>query len=402
MKRSPLSPDLVVILSGVVAALFVGKLPPAIPVLRDALGITLLEAGFLLSLVQLAGMTLGLAVGLTADGLGLRRTMLTGLAILTLAGALGGWARGADDLLWLRAAEGLGFLLVALPAPSLIRQLVPLERLNVTLGLWGSYMPFGTALALLCGPWVLGALGWQGWWWGLAALSACMTLWMALAVPSDAERRRAMAASNLATTAARERWWHRMGQTLTARGPWLVALIFAMYSGQWLAVIGFLPAIYAQAGVSGHLAGALTAFAATCNVFGNVGAGRLVHRGVRPARLLNAGFAAMALGAFFAFGLADAPGGLRYAGVLLFSGMGGMIPSTLFMLAVRLAPSERTVSTTVGWMQQCQACGQFAGAPLVAWVASGTGGWQWTWAVTGTACLVGMLLTTGLPRGARG
>ncbi len=45
------------------ARLHVGKLPPAIPVLRDALGVTLLQAGFLLSLVQLAGMTLGLAVG---------------------------------------------------------------------------------------------------------------------------------------------------------------------------------------------------------------------------------------------------------------------------------------------------------------------------------------------------
>ena len=64
MRRSALSPDLIVILSGVTAALYVGKLPPALPVLRDALGITLLQAGFLLSLVQLAGMTLGLAVGL--------------------------------------------------------------------------------------------------------------------------------------------------------------------------------------------------------------------------------------------------------------------------------------------------------------------------------------------------
>ncbi len=399
MRRSALSPDLIVILSGVTAALYVGKLPPALPVLRDALGITLLQAGFLLSLVQLAGMTLGLAVGLTADSLGLRRSMLAGLAILTVAGALGGWARDASDLLWLRAVEGFGFLLVALPAPSLIRQLVPLERLNLKLGLWGAYMPFGTALALLSGPWVMNALGWPGWWWSLAALSAGMALWMALGVPSDARRRHAAPAGAAAT---RERWWHRMGQTLAAPGPWLVALIFAMYSGQWLAVIGFLPSIYDQAGVGGGLAGALTAFAAACNMLGNIGAGRLMHRGVHPGRLLNAGFAAMALGAFVAFGLpADVSPLLRYAGVLLFSGMGGMVPATLFMQAVRLAPSERTVSTTVGWVQQCSALGQFAGAPLVAWVAGAAGGWHWTWAVTGTASLMGVLLATRLPRAPR-
>ena len=56
------------ILAGVAAALHVGKLPTALPVLRESLGVTLLQAGFMLSLVQsgflvllvlMAGMLLG-------------------------------------------------------------------------------------------------------------------------------------------------------------------------------------------------------------------------------------------------------------------------------------------------------------------------------------------------------
>ena len=43
-------------------------------------------------------------------------------------------------------------------------------------------------------------------------------------------------------------------------------------------------------------------------------------------------------------------------------------------------------------MQQWSAAGQFAGPPLVAWVAGLVGGWQWTWAVTGACSLVGALL----------
>jgi CP family cyanate transporter-like MFS transporter len=93
MKRPLIDPALLVILAGVCAALHVGKLPPALPALRDALGVTLLQAGFLLSMVQLAGMTLGLAVGLTADSFGLRRSMLLGLGTLAVASAVGGWAR---------------------------------------------------------------------------------------------------------------------------------------------------------------------------------------------------------------------------------------------------------------------------------------------------------------------
>ncbi len=388
MKRPVIDPALLVILAGVCAALHVGKLPPALPVLRDALGVSLLQAGFLLSMVQLAGMSLGLAIGLAADGFGLRRSMLLGLGTLAAASIAGGWARGANDLLVLRALEGFGLLMAALPAPSLIRQLVPLHRLSAMLGLWGAYMPLGSALGLLLGPLVLGAVGWQGWWWGLGGLTAAMALWLAVGVPPDGFRGAALAR----TPAPSSPWRQRLGRTLRARGPWLVALSFAVYSSQWLAVIGFLPSIYMQAGIGGAVVGLLTALAAAVNIVGNVGSGRLLQRGLRPRTLLIAGFSAMALGAFMAFAVAPGQPLLRYAGVLLFSMLGGMIPGTLFSLAVRLAPGDDTISTTVGWMQQWSAAGQFAGPPLVAWVAGLVGGWQWTWAVTGACSLVGGLL----------
>ena len=62
------------------------------------------------------------------------------------------------------------------------------------------------------------------------------------------------------------------------------------------------------------------------------------------------------------------------------------------MCALRLAPSEGTVSTTVGYMQQWSALGQFAGPPLVAWVAAEAGGWQWTWVVSATLSFMGAVL----------
>ena len=52
-----------VIWVGVSAALHVGKLPPTLPVLREQLGMSLVQAGFLLSMVQTAGMLMGVLVG---------------------------------------------------------------------------------------------------------------------------------------------------------------------------------------------------------------------------------------------------------------------------------------------------------------------------------------------------
>ncbi|MDO8456853.1 MAG: MFS transporter [Burkholderiaceae bacterium] len=399
-----LSPAFVVILAGVSAALHIGKLPPALPVLREALGITLLQSGFLLSTVQLAGMTLGLAVGLTADGIGLRRSLLAGLLVLFGVGALGGWAQDATGLIALRALEGFGFLLVSMPAPGLVRQLVPPHRLSAMLGIWGAYMPLGTAVALLLGPLVIFVSNWQVWWWGTAGLSLAMAVWVWRVVPSD-QQRRSVAKPLMGVTAnARTGWLARLRQTLVSPGPWLVALSFAVYSGQWLAVIGFLPSIYAQSGVAGGSSAVLTALAAAVNIVGNLASGRLLQRGVAAQLLLYTGFCVMALGTLLAFatfplaGGTGLPAGIKYVAILLFSAVGGMIPGTLFSLAVRLSPDERTVSTTVGWMQQWSALGQFAGPPLVAWVASGAGGWHWTWLVTGACSLLGVLLARQVGR----
>jgi cyanate permease len=185
----------------------------------------------------------------------------------------------------------------------------------------------------------------------------------------------------------------RLRLTLAAPGPWLVALSFSMYSGQWLAVIGFLPTIYTQAGVPPASTGVLTALAAAVNMLGNIGSGRLLHRGVPAPRLLLIGFVTMGLAAAATFGATDWPPAPRYLAVLAFSGIGGLIPATLFALAVRLAPSEGTLSTTIGWVQQWSSFGQFAGPPLVAWVASRAGGWQWTWVATGLCSIAGLGLT---------
>lgn len=380
-----------VVIVGMTCALHVGKLPVAIPVLQETLGLTLLEAGFLLSLVQLAGMLLGLPVGLMADRWGARRVMLGGLAVLAAGSVLGALAPDVRFLLATRVLEGAGFLLAVLPAPALLRQLVQEPAvLSRALGWWGAYMPLGTALALLAGVPLLAWVGWRWAWILLGALSAIAAAGVVWGIPSA----RKAGGAGLAPTLS---LWPRLQRTLSAAGPWLVALAFLMYSGQWMAVIGFLPTIYAEAGYSGAVAGGLSALAAGINMTGNIGAGRCLGRGMQPGVLLATGYLAMALGAVVAFAGTGHPVA-QYLAVLMFSGLGGLIPGTLFGMAVALAPGEGTVSTTVGWMQQFSSLGQFLGPPLVAWVAVLAGGWHATWLVTGACSMMGLVLAWRLQR----
>jgi MFS transporter, CP family, cyanate transporter len=393
--RFGIHPSWVIVFAGVCAALHVGKLPPALPVLQEALGITLVQAGFLLSAVQIASMTLGLAVGLSADSLGLRRSMLVGLALLSFASISGGFVGEAQSLLFLRALEGLGFLLVVMPAPALIRRTVDASQLSGRMGWWGTYMPTGSALALLLGPWVIAGLNWSAWWWLLGSVTAFASVAVWLCVPDVHAPAPLVHTAALAGGVPSQTWPQRLALTLKSPGPWLVALTFAVYSSQWLAVVGFLPTVYAELGLTAGVAGVLSACVALANVSGNIMSGRLLQRGWPAQRLLSIGFACMTLGAVGAYAVWDGEGlptALRFACVVMFSAVGGLIPGTLFSCALRLSPSEGTVSTTVGYMQQLSALGQFAGPPLVAWVAASAGGWQWTWAVTATLSLAGAVL----------
>jgi cyanate permease len=245
---------------------------------------------------------------------------------------------------------------------------------------------------LLVGPPWIAALGWPSWWWLGAALSAALALGVWTFLPPDPPRAAHPPGD----------WRARLGQTLRARGPWMLALAFAVDSAPGRSVVGFLPSIYAQAGISPAWSGLATALAAGINMAGNIGAGRLMQRGVAPQRLLQVGYAAMGGASVLMFVPLWPAGTLAvlgpYAAVLLFSALGGLIPGTLFALAVRVSPGPATVSTTVGWMQQWSALGQFAGPPLVAWVATRAGGWSFSWSVMVLCGAAGLLLARGLGR----
>ncbi|MBI2727370.1 MAG: MFS transporter [Polaromonas sp.] len=377
------------------AAMHIGKLPPAVPVLERVLGVTLLQAGFLLSLVQFAGMCLGLMTGLAVQRMGLKRSMVGGLLVLGTASLLGSLAESATWLLVTRAFEGLGFLWVVLPGPGLLRMLVPRERINSMMGVWGTYMPLGTSLALLLGPWamLLGSQdsGWRIWWCLLSGVAILMALLLFWQVPSDRSVR------DHAEAAAPDKSVTRtlLALTLRSRPVWLMALTFAVYAGQWLAVVGFLPTIYAAAGVASTTAAWLTALAAALNMVGNVVAGRLLEKGISAPVLLSAGFLVMGTGTLLAFGAHIGPW-WQYAAIMAFSAVGGLIPATLFSLSIRLAPRPDAVSATVGWLQQWSSAGQFVVPPLMAWVAVRAGGWQWTGAVSAALCIAGLCLALSI------
>ncbi len=386
-----------VVIAGVVAGLHVWKLPPSLPVLQAQLGLTLVESGFLLSMVQTAGMLLGLIVGLFAEKIGLRRCVLIGLTLLSVGSFLAPTLDMRIAVLGFRVMEGIGFLMVTMPAPALIRRLVDTNFLSRILGVWGGYVPMATVIALLGGSLILSLSGWRALWWILSILTAIVAYVVWRKIPPDPAPQQAQSADSTTQIEKKPSFLALAIETLSSLNVWFLGLCFAVYSGQWMAIVAFMPTIYVEAGFSGFMAGAMTTVIAAGNAVGSFSAGRLLHRGWKPHWLNNFAFVAMGVCAFLAFAF-PIPTALQLILIVLFSATGGLIPATLYYLVMGLAPSRRTLSPTMGWMQQGMAMGQFSGPPLVAWVATLAGGWSMTWTIPAVCSLIGLAISTRLGR----
>ena len=101
---------LAAIAAGIVAAAYVGKLPPAIPLLRAEFGLSLIAAGWVNSTFNTLAVTTAVFFGALASRIGALRCCAAGLVALMLGGLLGAAATGAPMLFASRIVEGAGLI----------------------------------------------------------------------------------------------------------------------------------------------------------------------------------------------------------------------------------------------------------------------------------------------------
>ncbi|WP_254455735.1 CynX/NimT family MFS transporter [Paeniglutamicibacter quisquiliarum] len=381
---------IVVVVAGITAALHIWKLPAALPLIQEDLGLSLLAAGVLLGVVQVAGMVGGLAVSLLAEVIGERRTLILGLLFLSAGSVFGALSIGANTLLASRAIEGVGFIVATVVGPGLIRRHAPFRRVNLAVGCWSAYQGTATFVGLIASAFFLQVGTWQLWWWVMAAVSLAPIPLVLRLVPRDQP-----AGAGGAKAAA-----GRIG--ITARSPkvWLAGVVFGCYTVQWMAVVGFLPTLYGESGLSGTHAGVLSAIVGGLNGVGAIITGILLQRGAPARALLFVSFVLMAAASLLTFAIdwSPVPGGLAWqvACVGFFSFSGAMIPATMTRMAVDLAPEGGSAPAAMGLMQQIYNVGNFTGPMIVAWLAMGTGGWSSTWWMTGAFAVLGIILSAVL------
>ena len=349
---------------GMGAAMQIGKAPPALAAVQRDLHLGLVAAAWVISMFSVAGATFGSLAGSVVDRIGPRRAAVAGLLCMAAASLLGACAPQTAALLASRALEGMAFVIVVVAIPSLLSASASATDRRFVPALWGTYMPCGMAIAMATAPAVLHAWGWRPLWQLDAGVLAALAvvLWLAPA-PAVLVRGRALPTFTQLLRSV----WHP--------GPVLLGVIFACYTWQYLSVMGFLPTILRAQGVAPQAAGALSALAVLANAAGNLAASALVARGITPRRLVACACIIMTLAAVGIF-LTALPPTLRYLFAVTLSGVGGLVPASLFALVPRVAQDRESTATTMGFVVQCSHVGQLAGPPVMATVAAAAGGWQ--------------------------
>jgi len=357
----------VTLAAGVVIAMQVGKAAPALPQLRADLSLSLVAAGWVVSIFSATAALLGIASGALVEGLGRRRTLMGGLACIAVGAFLGGLAQDGAGLLAARFLEGLGFLVATVAAPSLIAATSHPRHQNLTLGLWGAYMPTGMAIVTVASPFLLGPLGWRAMWQANAVLVA-LVLMLVFALTRDLEPARK--GVSVAKLAADVRF------AMNRPGPWLLGACFATYTLQWVSVMAWLPTyLIEEQGRSLVQSVLLTALAIAVNAPGNLTAAWLLHRGAQRWQLMAGASAAMGL---LAVGILSpgAPDAARYGMCLAFSYLGGLLPASALASAPVHAPRSALIGIANGAIVQGANMGSLAGPPALAALVALSGGWQ--------------------------
>lgn len=352
--------------AGVIVALQIGKAVIAVPVVQKELAMSLTLAAWIIGAYGAIGAVAGLPAGTVVSLISGKRALVAGLIACGLGSLAGALAADGVALIATRVLEGCGFLIAVIAIPRLLRIVTAARDTGPVLAVWGAYMPVGSLIMMMAGPWLM-ASGWQTMWivngavvLGYAALFAAIRI----DEPPPGHRNAAAILGNIRSAAA-------------APGPLLLGLAFGTYTFQYAAMVGLLPVLLIdKMGLSIAAAGAIGAVTVAANAIGNMSAGALVRLGIP--------FWAVAM---FAFTFAGFAGYGVFSGLLPVAGIAvlaaaslavtGLIPASIFAAAPGFSRDTAVLAIVLGLVTQASNVGNLIGPVAMAAVIERLG-WTYT------------------------
>ena len=374
----------VLLLFSIAAPLNQFKVPPIMPLLMDALGLSVSGAGLLMSVFAVTGLILALPSGLILQRIGARPTGILAGGSIVLGAVLGALSTGTGGLLASRVIEGIGTSFMAVLAPAIIAQWFVARQRGTAMGVWAAWVPIGTAAMLLIAPALAtpeapGA--WRSVWWLGAGYALVVTvLYLVFVKPSPVRAAEpTMATSQPAVTST---------QVLRNRNIWLLAAAFAAFNAATIGLGTYMPTfLNAQRGLSLPQAALVSSITTMVVIFSAPAGGILSDKIGSRKKPYLAGLAATIV-------LLPFVGVLNVTWLLVLVVVNGLvmgaIPTNIFAAAVEAAGDERQGGVAMAVIMVGQNTGMLLGPAVFGALIEGAG-WPAAFASLAVMSALGLL-----------
>jgi CP family cyanate transporter-like MFS transporter len=349
------------LLAAVNLRLAVTSVGPVLAEIRAGLGMSATAAGLLASVPVVCFASVGFAAPRLARRFGAAAVVAAGLVALTAGVAVRPLAAGTAVFVLLSGVALAGVALVNVLLPVIVKDYFP-DRIGTMTGLYSVALNVGATVAAAATVPLTHALG-DDWRRGLASWAVVA----ALAVPSwlVLARDRVPAAVPAGPATADP-------GVLRSPVAWALACYFGMQSTSAYVLIGWLPQIYRDAGLSAQMAGLLFAVTSLLGVPLGFAITAIAGR-VRGQSLIAAGLAVFGIAGYAL--LWASPAAAPWLSAVLLGVANCAFPLVLTMIALR----GRTPETVVRLSAFAQGVGYLLAIPgpiLIGVLHDVSGGWR--------------------------
>lgn len=216
------------------------KVPPVLPILKEAFNLGYSTAGMLMSSFSIMGFVLAIPAGFILQKIGIKMTGLLSIGAVLVGAMLGALADTAALLFFGRFIEGAGMGLIMVAAPAAIAVWFPADKRGMPMGIWATSVGIASISALNGAPALEAASGWRAVWWSGAIVAAAAFVLFGIffrmpkanEIPEASEEGLSPAVDEISISLAK---------AIANRDLWLVSLTFGCFNLTVMAWSTFYP-----------------------------------------------------------------------------------------------------------------------------------------------------------------
>lgn len=322
---------LVAFAAGVTATFIQFSIPPVLPIMQAQFEVTYMQSALLMSLFALMTLLAAVPSGFIIQKYGARFVGLLGIGTLFIGVLCSLFAVNFLILLIARLVQGIGFGLVSVAAPSAIGQFIPQKMMNISMGIWSTWIPVGSLIMFLFAPYIVMNFQTGTYWSILMVILMISFILYAIWIPTAANKEGE--ANKLPKNAMKEE--------IRNKRVWIVALTFATFTFSLFAFNTWISThLVETSSMSLAQAAIIPAIISFFMIGSNLCAGWLLKRFENNFLLFCVPPLIMAL--IWPTFLLDSLFAL-YASAAILGMVGGVTPTILFASAPKLAKRKETI-----------------------------------------------------------